>query len=242
MAYPHPLIAKFERELTLSVAENQAVSAIAIRPLKFVRNYDLVRKGNRSLHCVMILAGLAGTSKTDGSGKRQTIAFHMSGDMPDLQSLHLDVNDSDVRAISDCTATFIEHSTLRSLCEQYPRIGATLWRDTLVHSSIFREWVVNVGSRPALKRVAHLLCETMKRAQWLGLSDEMTCDFPVTQTDLSDATGLSIVHVNRMLQDLRKRELISFVHGKLTIHNWSDLCSLAGFEDTYLHQPRQSDV
>lgn len=165
----------------------------------------------------------------------------MAGDMPDLQGLHLDVLDSDIRAVSDCTAAYINHGELRTLCDQYPRIGATLWRETLVDSSIFREWVVNVGSRPALNRIAHLLCETMKRAEWVGLSEAMSCDFRVTQTDLSEAAGMSVVHVNRMIQSLRKRKLISFANGRLTVHDWSGLCDLASFRAGYLHHTQRSD-
>lgn len=101
--------------------------------------------------------------------------------------------------------------------------------------SIYREWVVNVAQREAPSRMAHLFCEIRVRAEAAGLAQGDTCPFPVTQGDLGEMTGLSLVHVNRTLQDLRGRDLVGFGQGVLTIHDWPALVELGDFRTNYLH-------
>ncbi|MBZ9921039.1 Crp/Fnr family transcriptional regulator [Mesorhizobium sp. B292B1B] len=233
-----PLTAKFRRAFTLTPDERQALDAIRIRIVAIGANQDLVREGDQPSRCIMVLAGLASTSKIIGDGKRQVTAYHVPGDMPDLLSLHLDLLDSDVRTVSACSVGFIDHSAIRLLCERYPRLAANLWRTTLVDASIFREWVVNVGKRQALGRVAHLLCEIMLRMDDAGLAFDQSCAFAVTQADLGEATGLSAVHINRTLKALREKQLSSLVNGQLTIHDWEGLAILAEFRHDYLHSAR----
>lgn len=235
MLNSHPLVDKFQRLFHLTPAEHQSLAALQIRPVTVASGQDLVREGDRPSRCVVMLAGLAGTSKVNESGKRQITAFHLPGDMPDLLSLHLEVLDSDIRTISACIVAFLDHNLMRALCEQHPRLAAGLWRTTLVDASIFREWVVNVGQRRGPSRLAHLFCETMRRMEAIGLADNQSCEFLVTQGDLSEATGMSAVHLNRSLQMLRKRKLLSFSGGTLTIHDWEGLAEPAGFRADYLH-------
>ncbi|MER8447321.1 Crp/Fnr family transcriptional regulator [Mesorhizobium sp. M1066] len=233
-----PLTAKFRRAFTLTSDERQALDAIRIRIVAIGANQDLVREGDQPSRCIMVLTGLASTSKIIGEGKRQVTAYHVPGDMPDLLSLHLDLLDSDVRTVSACSVGFIDHSAIRLLCERHPRLAANLWRTTLVDASIFREWVVNVGKRQALGRVAHLLCEIMLRMDDAGLAFDQSCAFAVTQADLGEATGLSAVHINRTLKALREKQLTSLVNGQLTIHDWEGLAILAEFRHDYLHSAR----
>jgi CRP-like cAMP-binding protein len=129
------------------------------------------------------------------------------------------------------------HKDLRRFCEHHPRLAAALWRATLVQGAISREWVVNLGQRPAISRLAHLLCEMMTRMEAVGLAYSGSCDLRLTQEDLSEATGLSVVHVNRMLQELRAQNLITFGQGRLTIHDQGALARLGDFRPDYLHLP-----
>jgi len=228
-------VARFEPSLMLTNAERSALENVAVKRVELGPDQDIVREGDRPSRSVLVIDGLVCTSKVTGSGKRQMTAFHVPGDMPDLLSLHLQLMDSDVRTVIPTTVGFIEHRDLRRLCEHNPRIAASLWRTTLIDASIFREWVVNVGQRRGLSRLAHLFCEMMMRMGAVGRSKEGRCAFDVTQTDLSEAVGLTAVHVNRSLQDLRKRGLISFAKGVLTIHDWDGLADLGDFHSDYLH-------
>ncbi len=238
MDVTHPLIAKLERSLVLSEAERAAIGAVPVT-LETRRGGDgVVWVGDRPSRSFMILKGLLATSKSVADGGNQITCFHIPGDMPDLQSLHLDVMDSDIRALTDCQLAFMAHQDLRRLCDQHPRLAALLWRTTLVDAAMYREWVVNVGQRQAPSRIAHVFCELMLRMEAMGLARDKSCYLGLTQEDLGQATGLSLVHVNRTLQDLRAQGLISFGQGRLTIHDWNRLVELGDFRSDFLHLPR----
>ena len=230
-----PLIAKLELSIALSEAERAAVDAVPVT-LEARRGGDgVVWAGDRPSRSFMVLKGLLGTSKSVADGGNQITCFHISGDMPDLHGLHLEVMDSDIRALTDCQLAFMAHQDLRRLCDHHPRLAALLWRATLVDAAIYREWVVNMGQRQAPSRIAHVFCELMLRMEAVGLAQDQSCQLGLTQEDLGQATGLSLVHVNRTLQDLRGQGLISFGQGRLTIHDWDRLVQVGDFRSDYLH-------
>jgi CRP-like cAMP-binding protein len=235
MPAEHPLLTKLARSLQLSEDETAAVRAVAVELIPYRADQMIARQGDKPSRSCLVMDGLLCTSKVIEGGKRQIMAFHIRGDGPDLHSLHLDLLDSDIWAISDCRVAFMPHKDLRALNRAHPRLGEVLWRTSLVDGSIYREWMVNVGQRDAMSRMAHLFCETLLRSEAAGLGEGGTCPFPVTQSDLSEATGLSQVHVNRTLQGLRGQNLISIGKGSLTIHNWDRLAAIADFRADYLH-------
>ena len=237
MPAEHPLYSKLARSLVLSEAEAEAVRAVPVESVPIKAHQAIAREGDKPSRSSLVLDGMVCTSKVIAGGKRQIMAFHIRGDGPDLHSLHLHLLDSDIWAISECRLAFMLHKDLRALNREHPRLGEVLWRTSLVDASIYREWMVNVGQREALERMAHLFCETMLRSEDAGLGQNGTCPMPVTQADLAEATGLSQVHVNRTLQALRGQNLISFAKGVLTIHNWDRLAALADFRADYLHLP-----
>jgi CRP-like cAMP-binding protein len=131
---------------------------------------------------------------------------------------------------------FIPHDTVRAFIRAHPRIGDLFWRDTLIDAAIFREWVANVGRREAYERIAHVLCEVYVRLKAVGLANGQAYMMPVTQAELGDATGLSTVHVNRTLQELRGDGLISTPkNGRVVIEDWEGLQKAGEFDPTYLH-------
>ena len=118
---------------------------------------------------------------------------------------------------------------------KFPTLTELLWRDTLIDAAIFREWIVAMGQRPAQSHLAHLLCEVFTRLRAGGLTQDHSCSLPLTQEELGDACGLSTVHVNRTLQDLRRHGLIQLQHSRLTILDWARLKEVAQFDPAYLH-------
>jgi CRP-like cAMP-binding protein len=165
------------------------------------------------------------------------MSFHTSGDIPDLQSLHLKILDHSIAAVGvPAMLAFIQHQDLHDITRQHPGIAAALWRETLIDAAIFREWMVGLGRRAADQRFAHLVCEMALRMKAVGLADHQTYDFPVTQSDLGDALGLSTVHVNRVLQEIRKKGLLEFKGSRITIRDWKGLEELGQFDPIYLHQ------
>ena len=235
MQADHPLFTKLARVLVLSEVEAAAVRAIPVQSVTFKADEVISREGDRPSRSFLLAEGLTCVSKVVVGGKRQIMAFHIAGDGPDLHSLHLKVLDSDIWAITDGRLAYMAHKDLRALNREHPRLGEELWRTTLVEGSINREWMVNVGQREALSRMAHLFCETMLRMEEAGLGQNGTCPFPVTQADLSEMASMSNVHVNRTLQSLREQNLISFGRGTLTIHDWDRLVALGDFRSDYLH-------
>ncbi len=235
MRTAHPLMTKLERTIALTEAERLSFNEVPFQVETVLAGEGPSWAGDRPSRSFVILEGLLSTSKTLRDGEVQITAFHIPGDMPDLLSLHLEVLDRDIGALTNCTLAFMSHERLRPFCERHPRLAAALWRATLVDSSVYCEWVVNMAQRPAISRLAHILCEMMTRMGAVGLAQDGSCDLPLTQGDLSEATGLSLVHVNRTLQALRAQGLITFGRGRLTIHDWDALARVGEFRADYLH-------
>jgi CRP-like cAMP-binding protein len=234
----NPIIRKLETVFSLSEEEREAILALPVQEKQIGARQDIVREGDRPTRSFAILDGVACAFKITGEAKRQIIAFHVVGDLPDLQSLHLEKLDISVSTISPCKVAFIQHDALRELCDRHPRLGSAMWRETLVYSSIFREWVANIGQREAYNRAGHLLCEFVVRLRAMGLASDYSCEMPMTQEDLADSMGISIVHVNRVLQELRKRNLIQLGQGNLTVLDWPQLKETGDFDPGYLHLGR----
>lgn len=235
MTDAHPLLTKIERSLVLTEAERVAIMLLPLRQETVRADQAILREGSRPRRSCLVVEGVCCKSKVGPNGKRHILALHIPEDMPDLTSLHLDRRDSDMWALTDCALAFMQHDDLNRLCEENPRLARFLWRTTLVEGAMHREWTMNVGLREGPSRMAHLFCEMMLRMQAIGRADKGSCALPLTQEDLAEATGMSSVHANRVLQDLRQRKLVAFARGQLTIHDWDGLVQLGDFRPDYLH-------
>ncbi|MCC2687234.1 MAG: helix-turn-helix protein [Rhizobiaceae bacterium] len=229
------LIRKLESVATLDAGLRSAIEALPIHVAELKTDTLLIREGDRPTRSCILMEGFVCWFKVSGEGKRQILSFHVPGDMPDMQSLHLSVMDTSLGTITPCRVAFIPHRALLDLCEQHPRISHALWRTTLIDAAVFREWVMNIGGRPAYGRIAHLLCELVVRLRAVGLTDGYSCDLPITQSEIADASGLSTVHVNRTLQDLRANRLISLKGTYLDVLDWKGLKEAGDFDPAYLH-------
>jgi CRP-like cAMP-binding protein len=232
---PHPVIRKIEQFASLSDEEARALER-AIGPARDIgADQDIVRDGDRPSGCSAILEGFACRYKLLEDGRRQIMSFHIPGDIVDLHSFLLQEMDHSIGTLTPCRVAAIPHAALLDIVETYPRIARALWRDTLIDAAVFREWMVGIGRRSSYARIAHLLCEMFVRLKAIGLAEADRCEFPVTQTELGDALGLSLVHVNRTLQQLRGDGLIAWQGRTLTIEDWEGLQRATEFEPRYLH-------
>ena len=200
---------------------------------------DVVREGQRPTECCLVVEGFVCRYKLTAEGKRQIFSFHIPGDIPDLQSLHIEVMDHSLATLTPSKLAFIPHEGLKKLMHRCPRIADVLWRDTLIDAAVFREWMIGIGRRSAETRIAHVLCEVLVRMRAVGLADGHGCDLPVTQNEIGDALGLSTVHVNRCLQELRGKGLIELRGGALTVLDWKGLKEAGEFDTSYLHFDRE---
>ncbi len=219
--------------------DDDDVSALEHMPVtvKEIGHHEaIVREGDRPTQCCLIMEGFACRSKTTENGQRQILSIHISGDIPDLQSLHLKTMDHDLTTLSNCRAGFISHETIRSLTRQRPNIADALWRETLVDAAVFREWIVNVGRRSASQRMAHLVMELRERLKVVGLSTDARFELPMSQHDIADALGLTPVHVNRVIMALRRDGVLEFRRHVVALGDAERLIELGEFDDLYLHQ------
>jgi CRP-like cAMP-binding protein len=191
--------------------------------------------GDRPQHACLLLSGFAFRHKIAGNGGRQILSVHMRGDVIDLHNAVLRIADHNIQMLTAGDLAMIPFEAIHDIAAERPRVAAALWYETLVDGSIFREWIVNVGRRDARTRIAHLLCELALRQEVAGLGDRMTYEMPMTQEQLSDAVGLTPVHVNRMLMALGTDGLILRNQRSITVLDWAALAKTGDFEPRYLH-------
>jgi CRP-like cAMP-binding protein len=229
------LIRKLESIARLTPEEKAALLRLPLRLKAVAADQDIVCEGDTPSECCLIVEGFACRYNMTAEGKRQILSFHISGDIPDLQSLYLTVMDHNLGTLVPSRLAFIQHDDLRSLMRSHPRFGDLFWRDTLIDAAIFRQWIVGLGRREAHGRIAHLLCELLVRLRAVELVEDHAFTLPVTQAELADALGISNVHVNRVLQELRGKNLISWSGNTLKVLDWEALQTAGEFDPTYLH-------
>jgi CRP-like cAMP-binding protein len=229
------LLRKLESIAPLAPEEKAALLRLPLRLKTVAAHQDIVRAGGTPSESCLIVTGFACRYSLTAEGKRQILSFHIAGDIPDLQSLHIEVMDHSLATLAPSSLAFIQHDDLRSLMRSHPRLGDLLWRDTLIDAAIFRQWMLGLGRREAYGRIAHVLCELLVRLRAVELVEDHAFTLPVTQAELGDAFGLSTVHVNRVLQDLRRDGLITLHSGSLKVLDWDGLQKAGEFDPTYLH-------
>lgn len=229
------LVRQLETITELGDADRAVFASLPLRVRDVAEGHDIVRLGDRPSESCLVISGLLCRYKPVGDGGRQIVSLHFAGDMPDLQSLQLEVMDHALVALTPSRVGFIPHSAIKAAMDRYPGVRAALVKHMLVDASICRQWLANVGRRTGLQRVAALLCECCIRSHALGLANHDAFVLPITQAEIGDATGLSYVHVNRTLQTLRRCRLIRSNGAAHEILDWDQLCSVADFDPSYLH-------
>lgn len=195
---------------------------------------DVVEEGEATGLCTILLDGLACRYKALDDGRRQIMSLHAPGDLLDFHGLLLGRLDHAVATLSRCRVAPISADALLDAIDRRPNLRLAFWRASLLDSALLRAWLVALGQRPAHERVAHLFCEIDARLTAAGVGKGGAIDFPITQEELADALGLSVVHVNRVLQRLRREGLITLRARKLAIHDREALRRLGGFDGRYL--------
>jgi len=229
------VIRKLERLAPLEEPDRQAIRSLPFETASAEAGTFLVREGNTATQCCVILTGYVCRSKTTSSGARQIVSFHVPGDIVDLQHLLLSRADHNIQTITDVTYATVPSAEIKRVAQDRPVIAEALWRDSLIDASVFREWVLNVGRRDARSRVAHMLCEFTVRRENAGLGSPSAFELPMTQEHIADATGLTVVNVNRMLASLAADGVIARDQRRVEILDWSRMQQAADFDPAYLH-------
>lgn len=195
---------------------------------------DLIDEGDPVDGIRVILSGWLCRYKMLEDGRRQIVNFILPGETCDAYSYLLPSMDHSIATLTPVVYAEIKRAQFEKMVAADRSLAEAFWCETLVNAAVQREWAVNLGRRVALERVAHLFCEIFERLHLVGLADENSCAFPLTQTDLADATGLSVVHVNRTLQEMRHTGLIVLRERTLIINNVQALRDAALFSPNYL--------
>jgi CRP-like cAMP-binding protein len=216
-----------EEEISLRGALSEVVEEPADR--------DVVREHDRQTRSHLLLEGWAGRYITLSDGRRQIVAVHVPGDFVDLHSFPLQVMDHSVATFTPCRIAFAPHDRLREVTTRHPHVARLLWLSTLIDAAILRQWLVGSGKRSALEQTAHLFCELFVRLQLTGRTEGQTFIFPLSQSELADCLGVSAVHANRVLQELRATQVLAWRGRHVEIRDWEALQALAEFDPVYLN-------
>jgi CRP-like cAMP-binding protein len=213
--------------------------AVGERIAKAAAGEDIVCEGDRCDSVRLFLSGWACRYKGLEDGRRQIVSFILPGDVCDAHIYLLSAMDHSIATLTAVTYTELDAAAFERLLAADRSVADAFHCETLAAKAVQREWAVNLGRRDALERVAHIICELFERLQVVGLVDGNSFAFPVTQMDLADATGLSTVHLNRTLQELRSAGLITLRDRSLTIRDPQALRNTAMFNPSYLHLERK---
>jgi len=211
----------------LSAEEEQAIRWSVGEVVTEPADKVVVRAGEELKHSMILLDGWMARVKDLASGQRQITELHVSGDYTDLHAFTLKRLDHDVVTVTRSRIALVPHERLREITERLPHLTRVYWTATNIDASIQR------GS--ATERMAHLFCELDVRLGIVGLVDNGRYDFPLTQAELSECLGLTPVHVNRTLQDLRSKKVIEVGDRQVRILDLKALRSIAQFDDDYLY-------
>ena len=233
---PGPAVASKLEAFTRLSSDDRAALASLARNSRFVDpRQDLISEGDKPRHVHLVLDGWACRYKQLPDGKRQIVSLFVPGDFCDVNVYILKAMDHSIGAITRLKVAMITPEEMIELTTDRPRITQALWWHELVATAIQREWTLSLGQRSAYERLAHLLVELYLRLRVVGRAHDGRCDFPLTQNDLADATGLTPVHVNRTLQELRRDKLIELERKQLHILDLDRLMDAAMFNPNYLH-------
>ena len=219
----------------ISADEEQEIRSLVSHTIRVRSDQTFIRHGQELKESMLLLDGWMGRAKDLPSGQRQIAELHVAGDFVDLHGFTLKRLDHDLITLSDCVVAVVPHERLKAMTENFPHLTRMYWFMTNLDAAVHREWTLSLGRRTAISRMAHLFCEMLVKLEIVGLASGNSYDFPMTQIELSEALGLTAVHVNRTLQELRRMRLIEAGNRRLTILDIEALKGVAEFDPSYLY-------
>lgn len=232
-------LAKLRARDEISAEEEQAIRGSVAEYRDYPADSTFVKAGVELDHSTLLIDGLMCRHKDLRDGQRQITELHVAGDFADLHSFTLKRLDHNLMTLTPCRAAIVPHENLRSITEEFPHLARVYWFATNLDAAIHREWALSLGRRSAISKLAHLFCELHVRLGIVGLADGLEYDLPLVQTDLAECLGLTSVHVNRTLKDLREQDLVEFRGGRVVIGDLEKLRRVAEFDPAFLYLERR---
>jgi CRP-like cAMP-binding protein len=232
-------LAKLRARDNVSAEEEKEVRSLVSHTVHVPPDRTFIRAGQELKDSTLLLDGWMARAKDLQSGQRQLAELQLPGDFTDLHGFTLKRLDHDIVSITACTVGIVPHDRLRAMTERFPHLTRLYWFMTNMDAAIQREWTLSLGRRTAIARMAQLFCELLTRLEVTGLASNNAYDFPLTQVELSECLGLTSVHVNRTLQELRRMKLIEVRDRRVEILERDRLAQIAEFDPTYLYLDKQ---
>lgn len=223
------------RREELSTREIEVLESAVGSVVTFDARTDIVRHGERVERSMMLVDGYMCRYMDGLDGSRQLVALHVPGDFVDLHGYPSRTLDHDVATLTPCTVATFAHTAVERMVIDYPNLGRLLWFSTLLDAAMHREWIFRLGRLGASGRLAHFFAEVGRRLHMVGLSDGLRFALPMHQSDLASACGMTTVHANRVLRDLRVSGVVTFANGQVSVHDLRALHDMAEFDDRYLY-------
>lgn len=233
------LIRKLRARDSLSSEEAGMLAGMVADVRSFPADALLIPSNVPLDQCTLLVDGMVCRYKDLDAGQRQILELHVPGDFVDLHSFVLKRLEHDIASLTPVRMAFVPHARMKEVTERHPHLARMLWFSTLLDAAINREWILSMGRRSAIARIAHIFCELRVRLELVGLCVDGRYALPLTQIDLADASGLTPVHVNRMLRQLRDDGLLTFRGGNVVIHDAEGLERVAEFKPGYLFLERR---
>ena len=215
--------------------EEEAIRGLISPTIDLPADQVFIHAGRELKESTLLLDGWMARAKDLQSGQRQLAELQVAGDFVDLHGFVLKRLDHDIITLSRCRVAVVPHDRLKDLTERFPHLTRLYWFMTNLDAAIQREWTLSLGRRTALARLAQLFCELRLRLRIVGLAQNDSYDFPLTQVEMGECLGLTSVHVNRTLQELRRRGIVELESKQVRILDVAALESIAEFDDRYLY-------
>ena len=219
----------------ISAEEEAAIRGMVSEVREYRADQVVIRRGQELSESLLLLDGWIARTKDLSDGGRQISELQFSGDFTAMHGFTLKRLDHNIATLTPCRVAHAPHVRIREVLDRFPHLARVYWLMTNIDAAIHREWTVSLGRRSALGRMAHLFCEIRERLNVVGLADNDSYDFPLTQQELGECLGLTAVHVNRTLQEMRRRELIELENRRVRIRDLPRLKSAGDFDPYYLY-------
>jgi CRP-like cAMP-binding protein len=229
------LLLKLRERDRLSQAEEAALREVISDVVDIPTKQTISRRGEPVDRSVLLISGMMCRYKDLRNGQRQITALHIPGDFLDLHGFTLKRLDHDIMSLCPSRIAYAPHDRLTEITADFPHLTRLLWFSTNLDAAMHREWELSLGQRTGAARAAHLFCELYERLKIVGMIQGHEFDLPINQTELGECLGLTVVHTNRVLRELRQQGLARFTRGRVVIDDMAGLRSAAEFDPLYLY-------